>query len=301
MAWWLRCRTGRRAWRRSMPESPGGSPDPSREPGCWPICAAYSASSSARTAGPWPRPPGKCPRTGCSGCCAPRTGTPTPSGTSCATTWSSGSAPVGCSSSMRPGSSRRAPDRPGWAGSTPAPRGKIDNCQIGVFCAYATDTGRALIDRELYLPKSWVDDRERARAAGIGDEVGFATKPDLARRLLTRALNARVPADWLTADEVYGQDKRLRVWCEAHQLPYVLATRSNDTVATVDWRQRQVRALIAEAPVEAWERCSAGAGAHGQRFYDWARMELLAGSDAGWARWALARRTIPKSAEEPAE
>src|SRR4051812_21521853 len=69
--------------------------------------------------------------------------------------------------------------------------GKIDNCQIGVFLAYATPTGRALIDRELYLPKAWVDDRERARAAGIGDEVGFATKPDLARRMLTRALDAR--------------------------------------------------------------------------------------------------------------
>jgi SRSO17 transposase len=141
--------------------------------------------------------------------------------------------------------------------------GKIDNCQIGVFCAYATDAGRALIDRELYLPRAWTDDRERARAAGIGDEVGFATKPELARRMLQRTLDAGVPAGWLTADEIYGQDKRLRVWCEQHGLPYVLATRSNDTVATVDWRQRRVRALIAELPETAWARCSAGAGAHG--------------------------------------
>ena len=72
--------------------------------------------------------------------------------------------------------------------------GKIDNCQIGVFLAYATPTGRALIDRELYLPKAWTDDRDRARAAGIGDEVGFATKPELARRMLTRVLAAGVPA-----------------------------------------------------------------------------------------------------------
>jgi SRSO17 transposase len=179
--------------------------------------------------------------------------------------------------------------------------GKIDNCQIGVFLAYATGTGRALIDRELYLPKAWTDDRERARAAGIGDEVGFATKPDLARRTLTRALDAGVPAEWLTADEVYGQDKRLRVWCEQHDLPYVLATRSNDTVATVDWRQRRVRALIAELPESAWARRSAGAGAHGQRFYDWARLELLAGVDPDWARWVLARRTIPRGSDEPAE
>jgi SRSO17 transposase len=154
-----------------------------------------------------------------------------------------------------------------WAGVGRQYTGKIDNCQIGVFLAYATGTGRALIDRELYLPKAWTDDRERARAAGIGDEVGFATKPDLARRTLTRALDAGVPAEWLTADEVYGQDKRLRVWCEQHDLPYVLATRSNDTVATVDWRQRRVRALIAELPESAWQRCSAGAGAHGLRLY----------------------------------
>jgi SRSO17 transposase len=179
--------------------------------------------------------------------------------------------------------------------------GKIDNCQIGVFLGYATDTGRALIDRELYLPRAWTDDRERARAAGIDDAVGFATKPELARRMLTRALEDGVPAGWLTADELYGQDKRLRVWCEQHGLPYVLATRSNDTVATVDWRQRRVRALIAEVPESAWQRCSAGAGAHGLRLYDWARLELLAGFDPSWARWVLARRSIPTDPGEDPE
>src|SRR3712207_6280313 len=171
--------------------------------------------------------------------------------------------------------------------------GKIDNCQIGVFLGYATPAGRALIDRELYLPKAWTDDRERARAAGIADAVGFATKPELARSMLQRTLDAGVAAGWLTADEIYGQDKRLRVWCEQHGLPYVLATRSNDTVATVDWRQRRVRALIDELGESAWARCSAGAGAHGQRLYDWARIELLAGLDSSWSRWVLARRAIP--------
>src|SRR3954454_20566730 len=178
--------------------------------------------------------------------------------------------------------------------------GKIDNCQVGVFLAYATDTGRALIDRALYLPQTWIEDRERARAAGIGEGVGFATKPELARTMLTRALEAGVPAGWLTADEIYGQDKRLRVWCEQHGLRYVLATRSNHTVATADWRQRQVRALIAELPEVACRRCSAGAGAHGQRLYDWARIELRAGFAPGWARWARARRSIPTDpGEEP--
>jgi hypothetical protein len=116
--------------------------------------------------------------------------------------------------------------------------------------------------------------------------------------MLTRALDAGVPAGWLTADEVYGQDKRLRVWCEQHGLPYVLVTRSNDAVATVDWRQRRVRALIAEVPAEAWARRSAGTGTHGLRLYDWARIELLAGFDPGWARWVLARRSIHTDGEQ---
>ncbi|SFT80629.1 hypothetical protein SAMN05660657_03204 [Geodermatophilus amargosae] len=98
-----------------------------------------------------------------------------------------------------------------------------------------------------------------------------------------------------------GQDKRLRVWCEQHGLPYLLATRSTDTVATVDWRQRRVRALIVELPESAWARCSAGAGAHGLRLYDWARLELLAGVDASWSRWVLARRTIPTDPGEESQ
>src|SRR3954447_22191197 len=117
--------------------------------------------------------------------------------------------------------------------------GKIDNCQIGVFLGYATPAGRALIDREFYLPTTWIEDRDRARAAGIGDEVGFATKPELAGRMLTRALEAGVPAGWVCAEEVDGMERRLRVWCHQHFLPYVLATRSKHTVGTVDWRQRR--------------------------------------------------------------
>src|SRR3954454_8625700 len=178
--------------------------------------------------------------------------------------------------------------------------GRIENCQIGVFLAYAAPAGRTFIDRELYLPKAWIEDRERCAAAGIGPDVDFQTKPELALAMLSRALEAGVPAGWIAADEVYGQDKRLRVWCEQHGLPYVLATRSNDTVATVDGRQRRVRALIAELPAEAWQRRSAGAGAHGLRLYDWTRIELLAGFDSGGARWLLARRNIPTSpSEEP--
>jgi SRSO17 transposase len=97
--------------------------------------------------------------------------------------------------------------------------GKVDNCQLGVFLAYASAKGRAFIDRELYLPKAWTEDRARCRAARAPEQVGFRTKPQLARVMLERALEAGVPASWVTADEVYGQDPALRDWLGAAGWP----------------------------------------------------------------------------------
>ena len=107
--------------------------------------------------------------------------------------------------------------------------GRVENCQIGTFLAYASDRGHALIDRELYLPESWTADRERCRAAGIPDEVEFATKPRQGLAMLDRAIDAGVPFGWVTADEAYGQVKYLRVWLEQHDVAHVLATKCNDT------------------------------------------------------------------------
>jgi SRSO17 transposase len=97
--------------------------------------------------------------------------------------------------------------------------GPAENCQVGVFLAYASVRGHALIDRELYLPQSWTGDRDRCRAAGIPDEAVFATKPRLAQAMLSRALDARVPFAWFTADEVYGQAKFLHLWLEERTCP----------------------------------------------------------------------------------
>jgi SRSO17 transposase len=87
--------------------------------------------------------------------------------------------------------------------------GRTENCQVGVFLAYASVHGHALIDRELYLPRSWTEDRDRCREAGIPDDVEFATKPRLAQ-VISRALEAGVPFAWFTADEAYGKAKWLR-------------------------------------------------------------------------------------------
>ena len=111
--------------------------------------------------------------------------------------------------------------------------GRIENCQIGVFLTYASAQGRTLLDRELYLPRVWADDLERRREAGVPEKVAFRTKPQLARRMLERALESGVPFGWVTGDEVYGtpawrwSDRRLRLWLERRDVPHLLAVRSN--------------------------------------------------------------------------
>jgi SRSO17 transposase len=175
--------------------------------------------------------------------------------------------------------------------------GRTENCQIGVFLAYASSHGHALIDRELYLPRSWTEDRDRCRAAGIPDDVAFATKPQLAQAMLARAVEAGVPFAWFTADEVYGQAPYLREWLEDHDVFYVLAIRCRDTLATAEGPQR-ADALIAALPARAWQRLSVGAGAHGPREYDWARIPVRTGAwRPGRGHWLLARRSLKDPGE----
>jgi SRSO17 transposase len=169
--------------------------------------------------------------------------------------------------------------------------GRIENCQIGVFLAYRSGQGHALIDRQLYLP-AWTDDRDRCRAAGIPDEVGFATKVEMARGMLARAFAAGFPAAWVTMDEAYGQSKSLRVFMEQHDQPHVAATRRNDDVVTTSMGRARAEELIAALPGRAWSRISCGLGAHGPREYDWARVPIRVFWRPGRGHWLLARRNI---------
>jgi SRSO17 transposase len=141
--------------------------------------------------------------------------------------------------------------------------GRTENCQVGTFLAYASVHGHALIDRELYIPRSWAGDRDRCRAAGIPDEVEFTTKPRQAQAMVSRAIEAGVPFAWLTADEAYGQVKYLRVWLEERDVHHVVATKCNDTLITTSGSEQRADALIAALPARAWRRLSVGAGAHG--------------------------------------
>ena len=171
--------------------------------------------------------------------------------------------------------------------------GRIENCQIGVFLGYASARGRTFLDRELYLPKEWAADRARRQEAGVPQTVEFRTKPQLARVMLERALAAGVPAAWVTGDEVYGGDRRLRLWLEERQLPHVLAIKSTEPLWTrTSWQQVAARTLAAAVPEEEWQRLSAGDGAKGPRVYDWARVAIRALPEAGWDYWLLVRRSV---------
>jgi len=178
--------------------------------------------------------------------------------------------------------------------------GRIENCQIGVFLAYTTPQGRTFLDRELYLPQEWAQDGVRRAEAGVPEEVEFATKPQLAQRMLQRAREAGVTAGWVTGDAVYGNDRRLRLWLEEQGQPFVLEVACKEPLWS--WQERgphQVRAdrQAEQVPAADWERLSAGWGAKGPRLYDWARRPLFRPGWQGWEHWLLVRRSMAKPAE----
>jgi len=174
--------------------------------------------------------------------------------------------------------------------------GRIENCQIGVFLTYATTAGRTFLDRELYVPRAWIDDRERCAAAGIGPEVEFRTKPELAMAMLRRAHDGGVPAGWVSADEVYGQHYQLRATCEELGYNYVLAVAvKQHVIAGPDrFEGQEFRAddLIAALPAQSWQRRSAGKGSKGERVYDWARVRVHGPEYPDSAYWLMARRNL---------
>jgi len=152
--------------------------------------------------------------------------------------------------------------------------GRIENAQVAVYLTYAGAAGHAMIDRELYLPASWTADPDRCAQAGVPEGIEFLTKPALATGMLTRALDAGVQARWVAGDEVYGADPTLRTELELRRVGYVLAVGCDRRVPITAGLVR-VDELTAGLPRRAWQRLSAGAGAKGQRYYDWAWIALV--------------------------
>jgi SRSO17 transposase len=174
--------------------------------------------------------------------------------------------------------------------------GKKENAQVGVFLCYSSAKGAAFIDRALYLPREWAEDSARRGEAGVPEEVRFATKGELAKEMLRRALEAGIPASWVVADTVYGTARGLRGWLEEQGRSYVLAVPATQGVSH-EGRQRQARTVAKHLPEEAWFRASAEKGSKGERLYDWACIPLPEPDRAGAGCWLLMRRGI----EEPEE
>ena len=187
--------------------------------------------------------------------------------------------------------------------------GKVTNCQIGVFGCYVSGRGHAFIDRELYLPKSWTDDRARMTKAHVPDELvdrgngGFATKPALALAMIERAIAANAPFSFVAADTVYGVGN-IEMALRRAGKGYVLGVRSNDTFYS--WGKSEAvtgtaQEIAGRLPPSAWKRLSAGCGTKGARLHDWAYLKLadLAGDNGKeaqsaqiWTRGLLIRRKI---------
>jgi SRSO17 transposase len=174
--------------------------------------------------------------------------------------------------------------------------GRIENCQIGVFLVYASSKGHTFLDRQLYLPKQWAEDKERREAAGIPEEVAFATKPKIARAMLERAFAAGVACRWVTGDAVYGNDRSLQLWLQERKQSHVLAVSGQEMV-TLGLQQYRVKELLPQVPEEAWHLLSAGAGSKGPRLYAWARLPLNHAQGADWGRWLLVRKSLSDPTE----
>ena len=174
--------------------------------------------------------------------------------------------------------------------------GKVVNCQVGVFLIYATSKGYTFLDRKLYLPKEWMQDRERCKESGIPESTEFQTKPQQALSMLQEAYNAGVPFNWVTGDSVYGDYRDIRTWLESQDKYYVLCVSGKEYV----WqglKQVRVSSLLENLSEDIWITESAGNGSKGERLYDWGIIPLNLPSNSSCRRWLLVRRSLTKTEE----
>ncbi len=176
--------------------------------------------------------------------------------------------------------------------------GQIENCQVGVFLAYISSKGQSLLDRRLYLPKSWTKVRQRRQKAHIPSKVRFATKTGLAKGMLQSAIKAGIHPAWFVADEVYSRDASFWRWLEQTvRQPYVLTVNKRQPTP-INFKTHYAEDLARTVPPEGWQRLSTGAGTKGERYYEWARVELSCRHPEGFSRWFLFRR-CPEHSNDP--
>lgn len=173
--------------------------------------------------------------------------------------------------------------------------GKIENCQIGVFASWKTELGHTLLDRELYLPKDWTDDFKRCEEAHIPKDRVFMTKNQLAGVMFERIIKAGFSPAFVTADEVYGRDSKLRSLFEHYNQPYVLSV-SCDQMIDFGVTKTKMSVYVSRFHERNWKRRSVGDGTKGPRLYDWALDEIQT-LDNGFKRIVLFRRSVNEPTE----
>lgn len=181
----------------------------------------------------------------------------------------------------------------GVARQYPGISGQIENCQVGVFLAYTSRFGHALIDRRLYLPQLWTTDKDRRTKARVPDDIGFVPKIEIARDMIAAALDEQTPCRWVLADPPYGGGYRLRRMLEERRQPYVLAVRSSqDLRFLVDEGSigTDPKTLADDLQEQDWMTFVTAADVTGRSDYDWARIVLSQTVDVGFEHWLMIRR-----------
>lgn len=164
--------------------------------------------------------------------------------------------------------------------------GKICNCQIGVFLSYASSKGHTPIDRRLYMPQGWLEDKERCTEAGVAEGLKFQTKPEMALEMIQEATSASVPYKWVTGDCAYGDYDEMRKWLEENGKCYVLNISKKEYIDNASMGD-----ILSKLPSDGWFEASCGDGSKGARLYDWVVLETSGVTPKGFKRVILVRRS----------
>jgi SRSO17 transposase len=170
--------------------------------------------------------------------------------------------------------------------------GKICNCQLGVFLTYASSKGHTPIDRRLYMPEVWTEDKTRRDEAGVPEDLKFQTKPELALEMIQEATVSGMPYKWVTGDCAYGDNRAIRKWLEENGKCYVLNISRKEYIDN-----ESIDAILSNLPCDGWFEGSCGNGSKGERIYDWQILPTSGVVTEGFKRVILVRR----SKSEPKE
>jgi SRSO17 transposase len=170
--------------------------------------------------------------------------------------------------------------------------GKIENCQVGVYLGDVAPQGHALLDRELYVPQDWCADAERRARAKVPETVTFATKPQLAQRMLERSGGEGIAMQWVVGDSTYGNAPALRQAIAASGRYYVLEIPKSAQVKVGRQKAQPVEMLVAAWPETVWQRYALNLSEQGVRWSDWAAQRVVSTTDSLGEQWLLVRRTV---------